>query len=69
MLRATADFGRSPTRSFACCTTVSTPRWPPRMDNATGRARFGGDEGIVGEVERIFSYWLPNPNLAGVFAR
>jgi hypothetical protein len=39
------------------------------MDNATGRARFGGDEGIVGEVERIFSYWLPNPNLAGVFAR
>ena len=40
---------------------------PPRMDNATARARFGDDEGVVGEVERIFSYWLPNPNLAGVF--
>jgi choline dehydrogenase-like flavoprotein len=40
---------------------------PPRMDNATARALFGGDEGIVGDVERIFSYWLPNPNLAGVF--
>ena len=40
---------------------------PPRMDNATARALFGGDEGIVGDVERIFSIWLPNPNLAGVF--
>jgi hypothetical protein len=40
---------------------------PPRMDNTTARALFGGDEGIVGDVERIFSYWLPNPNLAGVF--
>jgi hypothetical protein len=40
---------------------------PPRIDNATARTLFGGDEGIVGEVERIFSYWLPNPNLAGVF--
>jgi hypothetical protein len=38
---------------------------PPRMDNATARALFGGDEGIVGEF--IFSYWLPNPNLASVF--
>jgi hypothetical protein len=37
------------------------------MDDATARALFGGDEGIVGGVERIFSYWLPNPNLAGVF--
>lgn len=42
-------------------------RLPPRMDNAAARALFGGDEGIVGEVERIFSYWLPNPNLAGMF--
>jgi GMC oxidoreductase/FAD dependent oxidoreductase len=40
---------------------------PPRMDNATARALFGGDEGIVDDVERIFSYWLPNPNLVGVF--
>src|SRR5262245_56411281 len=40
---------------------------PPRMDNATARARVGGDEGIVDDVERIFSYWLPNPNLAGMF--
>jgi len=42
-------------------------RLPPRMDNAAARGLFGGDEGIVGEVERIFSYWLPNPNLAGMF--
>jgi choline dehydrogenase-like flavoprotein len=40
---------------------------PPRMDNATARALFGGDEGIVDNVERIFSYWLPNPNLVGMF--
>ena len=42
---------------------------PPRIDNASARAHFGGDEGIVGGVERIFSYWLPNPNLAGVFRK
>jgi hypothetical protein len=42
---------------------------PPRMHNATARAFFGGDEGIVDDVERIFSYWLPNPNLAGVFRK
>src|SRR6202012_4059081 len=41
---------------------------PPRLDNAAARASFGGDEGIVDDVERIFSYWLPNPNLAGKFS-
>lgn len=40
---------------------------PPRMNDATARAFFGTDEGIVSGVERIFSYWLPNPNFAGMF--
>jgi hypothetical protein len=40
---------------------------PPRLDNKAARTLFGGDEGIVEDVERVFSYWLPDPNLAGVF--
>jgi choline dehydrogenase-like flavoprotein len=40
---------------------------PPRCDNASARALFGSDEGIVDEIERIFTYWLPNPNIAGLF--
>lgn len=40
---------------------------PPRLDDAAARAALGGDEGVIDGVERIFSYWLPDPNLAGVF--
>lgn len=40
---------------------------PPRMADDIARARFGGDEGTINGVDRIFSYWLPNPNLAGIF--
>lgn len=42
---------------------------PARPSYQQARSRFGGDEGTLGEVERIFSYWLPNPNFATLFRR
>lgn len=39
---------------------------PPRHPDADMRSRMGDDEGKIAGVERIFSYWLPNPNLAYV---
>jgi choline dehydrogenase-like flavoprotein len=40
---------------------------PTRLDDASARATFGGDEGVVDGVERIFSCWLPIPNFASLF--
>jgi choline dehydrogenase-like flavoprotein len=40
---------------------------PPRLADADARVQFGGDEGGVDGVERMFSYWLPDPNLAGLY--
>ncbi len=40
---------------------------PPRPANAEARATFGSDEGVLDDIERMFSYWLPNPNLASLF--
>ena len=67
--RATRGFGRSPTRSFARCTTVSTPRWACRRAWTMPPHAFvsAATRELWMDVERIFSYWLPNPNLASVF--